>query len=221
MRVKRRNDPRVRAFWSRHVAAWMRSPFNQREYCERYGLSRTLLQKWRIWLSEDRAREERIKIAQCRRRRRLSPMTYDDAGHRTKLEPTDYQQDLAERLVRRRRRFSEDEKRHFLGLANQPGSSLSDVAQRYDLALSLRFGWRKELEGPAPFAGFAPVTVTDDDGSSTPSVDLNGVQPAPAPQEPTGGMEIALKDGKRVRIEAGANPEEVRRLVSLLEGASP
>jgi hypothetical protein len=34
-------------------------------------------------------------------------------------------------------------------------------------------------------------------------------------------MEIALKDGKRVRIEAGANPEEVHRLVSLLEGASP
>jgi hypothetical protein len=70
MRVKRRNDPQVRAFWSRHVAAWMRSPFNQREYCERYGLSRALLQRWRVWLSEDRAREERIKIAQCRRRRR-------------------------------------------------------------------------------------------------------------------------------------------------------
>jgi transposase len=138
-----------------------------------------------------------------------------------KPEPTDYQQDLAERLVRRRQRFSEDEKRHFLDLANQPGSSLSDVAQRYDLALSLLFRWRKELEGPAPFAGFAPVTVTDDDGSSTPSVDLNGLQPPPSAQEPAGGMEIALKDGKRVRVEAGADPEAVRRLVSLLEGASP
>jgi transposase len=148
-------------------------------------------------------------------------MTYDDAGHRTKPELTDYQQDLAERLVRRRRRFSEEEKRHFLDLANQPGSSLSDVAQRYDLALSLLFRWRKELEGPAPFAGFAPVIVTDDDGSPTPGVDLNGLQPAPSPQEPTGGMEIALKDGKRVRVEAGADPEEVRRLVILLEGASP
>jgi len=88
MRVKRRNDPQVRAFWSQHVAAWMRSPFNQREYCERHGISRTLLQKWRVWLSEDRVREERIKIAQGRRRRRVSPMTYDDAGHRTKPELT-------------------------------------------------------------------------------------------------------------------------------------
>ena len=76
---------------------------------------------------------------------------------------TDYQQDLAERLVRRRRRFSDDEKRHFLQLASQPGSSLSSVAQRYDLALSLLFRWRKEFgEGPAPFAGFAPVTGARD-----------------------------------------------------------
>jgi transposase len=148
-------------------------------------------------------------------------VTYDDAGHRTKPELTDYQQDLAERLVRRRRRFSEDEKRHFLDLANQPGSSLSDVAQRYDLALSLLFRWRKEFEGPAPFAGFAPVTVTEDDTPLAPRVDLDGLQSAPPPQEPTGGMEIALKDGKRVRVEAGADPEAVRRLVSLLEGTSP
>jgi hypothetical protein len=44
----------VRAFWSRHVAAWKR--FNQREYCERHCISRPLLQRWRIWLSEDCAR---------------------------------------------------------------------------------------------------------------------------------------------------------------------
>ena len=97
---------------------------------------------------------------------------------------------------------------------------MSDVAQRYDLALSLLFRWRKELERPAPFAGFAPVTVTDD-GPSTPNVALNSLQPASSPQEPAGGMEIALKDGKRVRVEAGADPEAVRRLVNLLEGASP
>lgn len=81
MKLKRRNDPSVRAFWARHVAIWMRSPFSQREYAERNGISRSLLQRWWIWLREDRAREERIKIARCRRRR-LSPMT-NDASHRT------------------------------------------------------------------------------------------------------------------------------------------
>jgi hypothetical protein len=72
MKLKRRNDPAVRAFWSRHVALWMRSPFSQREYCERNGISRSLLSKWWIWLREDRAREERIKIGRCRGRSRRS-----------------------------------------------------------------------------------------------------------------------------------------------------
>jgi transposase len=224
MRVKRRHDPQVGAFWSRHVAAWMRSPFSQREYAERHGISKALLSKWWIWLREDRAREERIKIAQCRRRRRASPMTYDGTSHRTKeggTGLTDYQQDLADRPVHRRRRFSDDEKRQFLQLASQPGCSLSSVAQRYGLALSLLFRWRKEFgEGPTPFAGFAPVTVTEDDAPLAPRVDLDGLQPASV-QESAGGMEIALKDGKRVRVEAGADPEAVRRLVTLLEGVSP
>lgn len=226
MARRKRDDPAVRAFWSRHVAAWMRSPFNQREYCERYGISRTLLQKWRIWLREDRAREERIKIARCRRRR-ISPMTYAGASHRTKeseaTELTSLELDLAERLVRRRRRFTDDEKRHFLELASQPGSSISDVADRYGLALSLLFRWRKEFgEGPAPFAGFASVSVAGDDATVTPGpdIDLNGLRPMPPTPEHPGGMEIALKDGKRVRVEAGVDPEAVRRLVSLLEGAA-
>ncbi len=60
----------------------------------------------------------------------------------------------------RRRRFTDEEKRHFLELANRPGSSVSDVAQRYDLAISLLFRWRKELgDGPVPFAGFMPATI--------------------------------------------------------------
>lgn len=62
MRLKRRNDPSVRAFWSRHVALWMRSPFSLREYCDRNGISRSLLSKWWIWLREDRARQEPIKL---------------------------------------------------------------------------------------------------------------------------------------------------------------
>ncbi len=48
MKLKRRNDPDVRAFWSCHVALWMRSPFNQREYCERNGICRSLMSKWWI-----------------------------------------------------------------------------------------------------------------------------------------------------------------------------
>jgi len=227
MRLKRRNDPDVRAFWSRHVALWMRGPFSQREYCERNGISRSLMSKWWIWLREDRAREERIKIARCRGRSRRSTMT-SEASHRinegTSVSPAAFLKEKADRPVVRRRRFTDEEKRHFLDLANQPGSSVSDVAQRYDLAVSLLFRWRKEFgEGPVPFAGFTPVGVVDEEPPATAVLDDAAVlMPSAPPQgRSSGGMEIALKDGRCVRVEAGADPEAVRRLVTLLEGAAP
>jgi transposase len=225
MKVKRRNNPDVRAFWTRHVGLWMRSPFSQREYCERNGISRSLMSKWWIWLREDRAREERIKIARCRGRSRRSTMT-NEAGHRTydgaNVSPAALLKEKADRPVVRRRRFTEDEKRHFLDLATTPGSSISDVAQRYDLALSLLFRWRKELgDGAAPFAGFTPVNIVDEAPPAVPVDDIFELSPISWPSvQPGGGMEIALKDGKRVRVGAGADPEAVRRLILLLESAA-
>ena len=41
----------------------------------------------------------------------------------------------------------------------------------YDLSPSLLFRWRREFgEGPAPFAGFVSVAVTNDDSAPTPGV---------------------------------------------------
>lgn len=221
MKLKRRNDPSVRAFWSRHVTLWMRSPYSQREYAERNGISRTLLQ----WIREDRAREERIKIARCRRRR-FSTMT-NAASHRTSdtsmVSPAAMMKELANRPIARRRRFTDEDKRHLLDLAKQPGSSISDVAHRYDVAVSLLFRWRKGLGGnPAPFAGFTPVDIIDEEPPGTRSSDVAVEIKASeaSPQRPAGAMEIELKDGKRVRVEAGTDPEAVRRLVTLLEGAA-
>jgi transposase len=135
---------------------------------------------------------------------------------------TPVQLDIAERMVRRRRRFSDEEKRHFLKLAGEPGSSVWDVAKRYDLAPGLLFRWRKEFgEGPAPFAGFVSVAVTENDGTPAQGVVPEELTPASPAAERTGGIEITLRDGKRVRIDAGADPEAVRRLVAVLEGASP
>lgn len=224
MRLKRRNDPSVRAFWSRHVALWMRSPFSQREYCERNGISRSLLSKWWIWLREDRAREERIKLGRCRGRSRRSTMTHEASPRTsevTSVSPSAFVNERANRPIVRRRRFSDEEKRHFLDLAKQPGSSISDVAQRYDLAVALLFRWRKELgEGAAPFAGFTPVSVVDGEAPAT-SDEAHLMPSPPTSERSAGGMEIALENGRRVRVEAGADPEAVRRLVTLLEGAAP
>lgn len=203
----------------------MRSPFSQREYCERNGISRSLLSKWWIWLREDRAREERIKLGRCRGRSRRSTMTYEASprtNEATSVSPAAYLKDKSDCPIVRRRRFSEDEKRHFLDLAKQPGSSISDVAQRYDLAVALLFRWRKELgEGAAPFAGFTPVSLVDDEAPVTSAMDDARLRSTlPPPERSAGGMEIALENGRRVRVEAGADPEAVRRLVALLEGAA-
>jgi transposase-like protein len=130
MRLKRRNDPDERALWSRHAALWMRSPFSQQEYRERNGISRSLMSKWWICLREDRAREERFKIARCPGRSRRSTIT-GEASHRTNegisVSPAMFLKETADRPIVRRRRFTDEEKRHFLDLANRPGSSVSDV----------------------------------------------------------------------------------------------
>jgi len=46
----------------------------------------------------------------------------------------------------RRRRFSAEEKRRLLELADQPGESISSVARQYGVAPSLMFKWRRLLE---------------------------------------------------------------------------
>lgn len=212
MPAKIRDNPDRIAFWTRHVAAWMRGPFTILEYCERHGLSRGQFGRWRQQLREDREREERIALMRKRRcRRRISPMTcalspMTKAG----ATPALLGQELAARLIGRRRRFSDDEKRHILGAVG-PGASLSEIARRFDLAPSLLYRWRKELEGEGdhPFTGFVAIEADDGVGSLA-------AEPRQT-SEPQGGMEIALADGKRVRVEPGADPEAVRRLVLMLE----
>jgi transposase len=46
----------------------------------------------------------------------------------------------------RRRRFSAEEKRRLLELADQPGESISSVGRQYGVAPSLMFKWRRLLE---------------------------------------------------------------------------
>lgn len=113
----------------------------------------------------------------------------------TSLSPAAFLKEKADRPIVRRRRFAEEEKRHFLDLAKQPGSSISAVAQRYDLAVALLFRWRKELgEGAAPFSGFTPVSVVDDDAPATPAMDDARLMSSGPPQERSAaGMEIGSR----------------------------
>jgi hypothetical protein len=73
---------------------------------------------------------------------------------------------------------------------------------------------------PAPTTPvFAPVQITDpgpvvEASATAPSVPVIVERSAP-------GIEVELIGGRRVRFERDADPETVRRLVTLLEGSAP
>jgi transposase len=199
----------------------MRSELSQLSYCERHGLCRTKFYRWRMRLKQERDREERKALN--RGRRKLSHMT-KAASHMTnvrfpaQLSHTRTKLRNPRSSIVRRRRFNDDEKRRIVAEANAPGACITDVAKRYGLAFSLLCRWRREFsEGPEPFSGFAAVTLADEASSS--SIDLGALLSSPSASG--GGMDIALPDGKRVRIEAGADPLAVKQLITVLEGMTP
>ena len=57
--------------------------------------------------------------------------------------------------MQQRRKFSEEFKREAVGLSQQPGASVSQVAQDLGIGSSLLFRWRRELDthGKKPFPG--------------------------------------------------------------------
>jgi transposase len=116
------------------------------------------------------------------------------------------------KTVAGRRTFSEEEKQRIIEEASQPGVSLSQVARRYGIDRRVLFRWKEALRPkraeaePAP-AVFVPVQVMDE------------ASVAESPKAPsTPGIKVELVGGRRVRFERDADPETVRRLVTLLEG---
>jgi hypothetical protein len=84
------------------------------------------------------------------------------------------------------------------------------------------FSWKQEL-APAAKAEttFLPVTLTDAPDQST-EVPQSMPESAPVIVERSApGIEVELIGGRRVRFERDADPETVRRLVTLLEGETP
>jgi len=93
-----------------------------------------------------------------------------------------------------------------------PGASISAVARRYGLHPSQVFAWRKTAregnieEADCGFDGaFAPVLVTG--GSRMPPSDALGC----------GRMEIVLRSGRRIVVDAGVDAAALDRVVDVLE----
>ena len=123
---------------------------------------------------------------------------------------------------RRRRRWSEAQKRQIVSETHEPGVSVPMVAQRYNLNANQVFRWRRLFREPERAAGtgrYVPVVVGAAPGPEAgagamrpPSGDV-AVEGAPA----TGRIEIVLPGERRVIVDRAVDGRALARVIAVLE----
>ena len=123
---------------------------------------------------------------------------------------------------RRRRRWSEAQKRQIVAETLEPGVSVPMVAQRYNLNANQVFKWRRLFREPERAGGagrFVPVVVegapSHEAGAAamSPQSDDDVAMRAPA----TGRMEIVLAGGRRVIVDQAVDGPALARVIAVLE----
>jgi transposase len=132
-----------------------------------------------------------------------------------------------------RRRWSDAEKRVIAAEASPPGTVVSAVARRHGISPSLLFRWLK-THGPLKSHGpmqsdtepvglsFLPVAVAKTASPSEPvqseraSIEVSRRKPAEA-NAATTGIEIALANGRCIRVGAGVDLVTLKAIIDMLE----
>ena len=113
---------------------------------------------------------------------------------------------------RRRRLYSDEEKRQLVAESFEPGASVSGIAQRQGMNANLLFTWRRQMR-PAPSGEPAmeliPIEIV---GSAD---DSPAATVAPAARR--GAIEITLVGGARVHVDAHVNEAALKRVLSALK----
>ena len=118
---------------------------------------------------------------------------------------------MAKAKRRVRRFWPDDEKRRIVAQTHAPGVSVAQVARRYDLNANQVFNWLRDPrfqpadDATAP-AHFLPIEVIDE-----PARHHQSARPA------AGRIEIALANGRSIRLIGDVDPDAVARLVRSLE----
>lgn len=193
----------LEAFWREHLKAWRDSDLNQREYCERHGLS---LKRFGNWRAKYKDKETIVPEGLLWRR---------GGGDQPRLKPR--RREIHLLPMRKRRNYSDADKRRIIEEASRENASISGVARKYGISTSLMFQWRKQL-GMGPMHRIVPVTITDTpDGLA----DLSAMTPRPAASasgRAAPAIEIELGGGRRLRFERDTDPEAIQRLIAALDG---
>lgn len=113
---------------------------------------------------------------------------------------------------RRRRLWSEDQKRRIVAEATEPGASVSVVARRHDVNANMVFTWRRELGAGVSGAADAMTTTFVPAVIGTAPV----VAATAARSSLASRMEIALGGGIRVIVGADVDAAALARVIKVL-----
>jgi transposase len=128
--------------------------------------------------------------------------------------------------VARRRRWTIEEKVAILDEASQRRASITAVADRHGISRNLIYLWRRQArEGSMPgvtvshgaASPFIAVRVAD----SVDKVSAPQRLPAPVGRRRPGLIEIALSNGRVVKVEESIDPATLSRIIAALDGAAP
>ena len=123
---------------------------------------------------------------------------------------------------RRRRRWSEAQKRQIVAETHEPGVSVPMVAQRYNVNANQVFAWRRLFREPARdtgIDGFVPVVVGAVPGHEVGAATMRPPSDDPVAAGPpaAGRMEIVLAGGRRVIVDRAVDGSALARVLAALE----
>jgi transposase len=116
----------------------------------------------------------------------------------------------------RRRRWSIEDKLRIVAATYEPGACVRQVAAANDVYPALLFTWRRQVRDgklvPPAAPVFLPVHTAGRPATALPDA---GDKPN---GRPAGQIEIELKDGSRVRVDADVSLASLRRVIAALRG---
>jgi transposase len=131
-------------------------------------------------------------------------------------------------IAEARRRWSEAEKHAVVAEAERPGVNISAVARRHGIKPSLLFRWRRlarDAEDRQSTSAFIPVTLALPAPEAPELEAAVGADAPPAsaptaasPEPDTQRIEIALGNGRVVRVGAGIDADNLRRILDAADG---
>jgi transposase-like protein len=206
----------VQAFWAMHVEALNWSGVSAKDYAAAHHISVYSLRTWRARLDADPLQVD----WRARLHPSVRPTVSTSASDSAKEPPVENILTTAPAADpptsgRKRRSFTDAEKRAIVLEAEQPGATVSQVARTHRIVTSVLFRWRAELGfGRGKPTTLAAVRIADEQRRGTDDASAEVVVLQEMLPIPPGAIAVELADGRRVFAPAGSDPEAVRRYVA-------